>query len=178
MAVVAPVYFCKYVSINSYGAFYQRKNVTSHQQFQTKSLTSLIFPPRPPGPNPTPSHAAAHRQELMPFAQLLPFDPIDHLPPRRHYLPSTTGNALLPPSLSCPSHDRQLSPHCCRRCASPCRPPHSMFNYSLMLEGSLCEAESVMKMKRPPTRPFSSPHSSSLFSALALSSLRTQVLQN
>jgi hypothetical protein len=51
-------------------------------------------------------------------------------------------------------------------------------NYSLMLEGSLCEAESVMKMKRPPTRPFSSPHSSSLFSALALSSLQTQVLQN
>ena len=31
----------------------------------------------PAWPNPTPSHAAAHRPELTPFAQSLPFDPID-----------------------------------------------------------------------------------------------------
>ncbi len=50
------------------------------------------IPPRPPGPNPTPSQAAVHHPELTPFAQSLPFDPIDHRTPRRRSLPSATAS--------------------------------------------------------------------------------------
>ena len=70
--------------------------VKRHQSPDPNQISLTIKnPPHPPGPNPMPSHAAAHCMELTPFAQLLPFDPIDHRTPQRRSLPFTTAATAL-----------------------------------------------------------------------------------